>query len=163
MGPGDPLAAPGPAGGPAEVDPLIVGDRLLVAGEPEMAREAFLRAATRDGLTPRVRLGLAAADAGQGRLLQAERLLRGVVAERPRDADAMNDLAVVLLRLDRPGEAYRMLRTAFALQPSPEIRNNLRASAARLGDPSYADEPDAGFTLTRGADGAIGLHPPAEP
>ncbi|MEM7643614.1 MAG: tetratricopeptide repeat protein [Pseudomonadota bacterium] len=158
----DPLAAPGPAARADDiVDPLIVGDRLLAAGEPELALDSYLRAAGRDGFTPDVQLAMANANIELGRLYQAERLLRDVVEAEPENAKAINNLAVVLLELGETGEAHRLFRTAFALQPSPEIRDNLRVTAAKFDNPSYDDaEENNAFTLTRRADGTFGLYGP---
>ncbi|MEM8848421.1 MAG: tetratricopeptide repeat protein [Pseudomonadota bacterium] len=158
----DPLAAPGPAARAADiVDPFIVGDRLLAAGEAELALDSYLRAAARDGMTPDVKLAMANANIELGRLYQAERLLRDVVEAQPQNARAMNNLAVVLLELGETGEAHRLFRTAFALQPSPEIRDNLRVAAAKFEKPSYDDvDENNAFTLTRRADGTFGLYGP---
>ncbi|MEM7488683.1 MAG: tetratricopeptide repeat protein [Pseudomonadota bacterium] len=142
---------------------MIVGDRLLAAGEPELALDAYIRAAGRDGLTPDVQLAMASANLELGRLHQSERLLRDVVAAEPQNAGAINNLAVVLLEMGRIGEAQRLFRTAFALQPSPEIRDNLRVAAAKLERPDYDDASDNAFTLTRRADGTFGLQSPDQP
>ncbi len=157
-GPADPLAPPGVARGADIVDPLIVGDRLLAAGEPEMALDSYIRAAAGPrGATPDVRAAMAQANIGLGRLGQAERLLREVVAEEPRNAPAINDLGVVLLELGETGEAHRLFRSAFALQPSPEIRENLRVSGARLAGAVYTEPGDDAFTLTRRDNGIYDL------
>lgn len=157
----DPLAPPGPAARSADiVDPLIVGDRLLAAGEAELALESYVRAAARDGLTPQVKLAMANANIELGRLGQAERFLRDVVEAEPRNGRAINNLAVVLLEQGKTGEAHRLFKTAFALQPSPEIRDNLRLATAKLEIPSYDDRNDTAFTLTRRANGTFGLYAP---
>ncbi|MCK0169291.1 tetratricopeptide repeat protein [Jannaschia sp. S6380] len=159
----DPLAAPGSAGGTDLVDPLIVGDRLLDAGEPELALASYLRAAGgTEGMTPTVMHAMARANIAMGRLHQAERLLRDVVEAEPRNARALNNLGVVLLELDRTGEAHRVFRTAFALQPSPEIRDNLRVSGAKMENAIYPEPADDAFTLTRRTNGSYGLHAPEQ-
>jgi tetratricopeptide (TPR) repeat protein len=157
----DPLAPPGPARGAPEVDPLIVGDRLLRAGEAELARDAYARAALRDGMTTEVRLSVASADIVLGRLGQAERLLREILEEEPEHAGALNDLGVVLLKRGEVGEAERVLRAAFALQASPEILANLRVAATRLEARTYPEpDDDDAFTLTRHPGGVYELSPP---
>lgn len=157
----DPLTAPGVAQGADVVDPLIVGDRLLAAGEPELALDSYIRAAAGPrGLSSEVRVAMAQANIGLGRLGQAERLLRDVVAEEPRNAPALNNLGVVLLELGNTGEAHRMFRSAFALQPSPEIRENLRVSGAKLAGAIYTDPQDNAFTLTRRDNGVYDLNSP---
>jgi tetratricopeptide (TPR) repeat protein len=158
--PDDPLLAPGPARG-AVVDPLIVGDRLLAAGEAELALEAYARAGIgADAPTVDTRLAMASANIQLGRLNQAEDELRLLMAEEPRNPRVLNDLAVVLLERGEPGEAHRLLQTAFALQPSEEIRRNLKVSGARMTVPVYDDGEDDTFTLTRRPGGVWGLSPP---
>ncbi|WP_339644548.1 tetratricopeptide repeat protein [Jannaschia helgolandensis] len=105
---------------------------------------------------------MAQANIGLGRLNQAERLLREAVAEEPRNAPAMNNLGVVLMELGQTGEAHRVFRTAFALQPSPEILENLRVSGAKIENSGYTQPQDNAFTLTRGDDGIYGLNSPEQ-
>lgn len=158
-GPADPLAPPGLARGPDIVDPLVVGDRLMAAGEPELALESYIRAAAGPRRpTTQVRVAMADANLGLGRLGQAERLLRDVVAEEPRNAPALNNLGVVLLERGETGEAHGLFRSAFALQPSPEIRENLRVSGARLAGAVYTEPRDDAFTLTRRDNGVYDLN-----
>ncbi|GIT89918.1 hypothetical protein JANAI62_05980 [Jannaschia pagri] len=160
----DPLAAPGHARRGDGIDPLIVGDRLLDAGEAELALASYVRAANDIGLTPEVRLSMAAANIRLGRLHQAEDLLRSVIDEDPQNVAAMNDLGVVLLELGDLGQAHRHFRAAFALQPTPEIRENLRISSAKLENRTYGDEQnDSAFTLTRHAGGVYTLNAPRQP
>ena len=159
----DPLTAPGFVRGSGGVDPLIVGDRLLAAGEPELALNSYIRAAgERAGPTTEIKIAMAQANIGLGRLNQAERLLREAVAEEPRNAPAMNNLGVVLMELGQTGEAHRVFRTAFALQPSPEILENLRVSGAKIENSGYTQPQDNAFTLTRGDDGIYGLNSPEQ-
>lgn len=156
-----PLFAPGRTDGAALVDPVVVGDRLMQAGEPELALDAYIRAAGSPAeITPDLRMAMAEANIALGRLSQAERLLREVVAEAPRNAEAWNNLGVVLLERGETGEAHICFKTAFALQPLPEIRKNLRVSAARLMNIGYDPETTT-FTLTRRTNGAYGLIPPS--
>lgn len=157
----DALRPPGVARGGPQVDPLVVGDRLLAAGEAELALDAYVRAASGPaGATPEVKASVARADIALGRLRQARTLLREVVAERPRDASARNDLGVVLFELGEIGEAHRLFQSAFALQPLPEIRENLRLSGARLDDTVGEVGRDGAYSLTRRGDGIFVLGAP---
>lgn len=157
----DPLRPPGPVPGGVGIDPLIVGDRLLAAGEPELALANYVRAASGPGgPDAETRQAIAGANIALGRLGQAERSLRQIVADDPRNAAARNDLGVVLFELGKTGEAYQMLRTAFALQPSPEIRANLRLADARLRKTPYGSDAEGGFTLTRRRNGIYDLVSP---
>ncbi len=156
----DPLAAPARVAG--GVDPMIVGDRLLEAGEAELALDSYIRAAATQGTTPEVKFAMARANISLGRLKQAERLLRDVIEEEPRNAHALNNLGVVLVEQGEYGEATRVLKTAFALQPSPEIRDNLRVSRERLEQFDYTDYEEEAFTLTRGINGTYDLISPGQ-
>lgn len=161
----DPLAPPGHARRFAKdaIDPLIVGDRLLDAGEAELALDSYIRAAAAVGLTPEVQMSMASANLKLGRLHQAERLLRDVLEAEPENAPAMNNLGVVLLEMGELGEAHRVFRAAFALQPTPEIRENLRVSGAKLESRTYGGEQDEeAFTLTRRANGVYDLNSPGQ-
>ena len=158
-GAGDPLTPPGVARG-AAVDPLLVGDRLMAAGEPELALESYARAAAARGETPAVLGAMAGANIALGRLGQAERQLRDLTEATPRDGRAWNNLGVVLLERGEAGAALRVLETAFALQPSPEILGNLRVATAKASIDGY-DGPQGGtFTLTRRDDGVYDLAAP---
>lgn len=165
----DALRPPGIAEGRAAVDPVIVGDRLLAAGEAELALDSYVRAAAGPaGPTPRIRHAMARADIALGRLRQARALLREVVELEPRNAAARNDLGVVLLELGETGEAHVLFRSAYALQPLPEIRDNLRLSgdrlAATVGGAPTGGVPKSAIVLTPRSDGTYGLSaPPGEP
>ena len=71
----DPLSAPGVAG-ESDIDGLIVGHRLMAAGEYELALRAYTRAAAQQGLNVDTLSALGSANLKLGRLGQAERLLR---------------------------------------------------------------------------------------
>ncbi|SFI88363.1 tetratricopeptide repeat protein [Jannaschia pohangensis] len=158
----DQLFAPGVARGADLVDPLIVGDRLLEAGEADLALSSYVRAASKLGMTTEVRIAMSQANLALGRLGQAERLLRDVIEEEPRNAPALNNLGVVLLEQGEIGEAHIFFKTAFALQPTPEIRENLRLSTAKLENAAYSAEQDNAFTLSRRANGAYNLEAPEQ-
>lgn len=157
---GDPLGAPGVARGKDGVDPLIVGDRLLAAGEAELALDSYVRAAADVGLTTEIMGAMAGANIRLGRLGQAERLLRDVVDVEPRNGRAWNNLGVALLEQGKSGEALRVFETAFALQPSPEILENLRVAGAKNETGGYAEPQDEAFTLTRRINGVYNLNSP---
>lgn len=163
LDPTGPLSPPGRASGGDIIDPLIVGDRLLAAGEAELALASYIRAAAGpSGPTIDIRLSIARANIELRRLKQAERMLRGIITEAPRNAAAFNDLGVVLTELGQNGEANRLFKTAFALQPLPEILANLRISDANLKNPVYGVEADNAFTLTRAENGLYGLNSPGQ-
>lgn len=154
-----PLTPPGLADGAAQVDPLIVGDRLMAAGEHELALRSYLRAGNDRGMTPEVLEALGSANLRLGRLGQAEDLLRQVITAEPRRAGAWNNLGVVLMETGEYGEARRSFETAFALSSGehPEIRENLRVALAKMENPSYSENNTSAFSLVRRGNGVFSL------
>jgi tetratricopeptide (TPR) repeat protein len=152
-------AAPGVSRNAAPVvDPLIVGDRLLAAGEAELALDAYIRAAKDHGVTPEISLAISSANIALGRLGQAERDLRSLLDEDAGNVGAWNNLGVVLMERNATGEAKRSFETAFALDNgnSAEIRENLRVALAKMENTTYTEEQTA-FTLVRRGNGVFTL------
>ena len=115
-------------------DGLVVGHRLMIAGQYELAMDAFTRAALDHGMTGEVLSSLGTANLGLGRLGQAETLLRRAVKAEPEWPEAMNNLGVVLMEQGKYAEAEQVLRRAYALDDgeSDPIRENLRLALAKM-------------------------------
>lgn len=147
--PGSPYA-PGLRPGAAAEDGLVVGHRLMAAGEYELALKAFTRAAYEDGLTVDVLSALGSANLGLGRLGQAETLLRRAIATDEAIPETWNNLGVVLMERGQEAEAEQMFRRAYALDngESDSIRDNLRLALAKLDDTSY-DPVQQDFKMVR--------------
>lgn len=149
---GDRVFAPGVAGA-SDIDGLLVGHRLMAAGEYELALEAYLRAAGQQGLNVDTLSALGSANLKLGRLNQAENLLRRAVAKDPSFAAAWNNLGVILMERGKTAEAAQVFRRAFATDNgnSDEIRDNLRLALANLDDPAtnLSQENDEPFQLVR--------------
>ena len=133
--------APGVAGESGE-DGLLVGHRLMAAGEYELALRAFSRAATQQGLNADTLSAIGSANLRLGRLNQAERWLRQATDEAPESAVAWNNLGVILMERGKYAEASEVFRRAFATDSgnSDQIRDNLRVSLAKLEDATYGDD-----------------------
>ena len=147
----DPKGAPGVAGA-SDVDGLIVGHRLMAAGEYELALKAYTRAAAQQGLNVDTLSALGSANLRLGRLGQAERLLRRATREEPDFPAAWNNLGVILLEKGEYAEASAVFRRAFATDNgnSDQIRENLALALANLGDPSYdPEQQNQDFKLVR--------------
>lgn len=144
--------APGVAG-ESDIDGLIVGHRLMEAGEYELALDAYTRAAGQQGLNADTLSALGSANLRLGRLGQAEVLLRRAVELDPDFAPAWNNLGVVLMETGKTGEAAESFRRAYATDNgnSDQIRDNLRLALAKLDDPFYTgvNEADDQFQLVR--------------
>ncbi|MBM7068205.1 tetratricopeptide repeat protein [Actibacterium sp. 188UL27-1] len=133
------------------VDGLIVGHRLMSSGQYELAIRAYLRAANEQGFNVDVLSALGSANLKLGRLNQAEKLLRNAIEKDERFVPAWNNLGVVLMELDRAGEARQVFKTAFALDSgqSADIRENLRVAIARTEDSATNDQNNYNFSLVR--------------
>lgn len=147
----DPVGAPGVAG-ESDVDGLIIGHRLMAAGEYELALRAYTRAAAQQGLNVDTLSALGSANLKLGRLGQAERLLRRATDEAPDFPAAWNNLGVILLEKGEFAEAVEVFRRAFATDNgnSDQIRANLAQALAKLEDPFYDPfQQDQGPKLVR--------------
>lgn len=133
------------------VDGMIVGHRLMQAGENHMALEAFTRAAAERGLTAEVLVALGSANLALGRMNQSEKLLRRAIEVDPAWPEAWNNLGVVLIERDKLGEAAQVFERAYALDngESDAIRDNLRLALAKLENKHYGDENTEAFKLVR--------------
>jgi Flp pilus assembly protein TadD len=147
----NPYAPAGVDRGGESVDGLLVGHRLMEAGEYELALKAYLRAAGTHGMNADTLSALGSANLRLGRLGQAETLLRKAVAEDETFPPAWNNLGVVLMERNKIGEAERVFRTAFALDSgeSADIRENLRLALAKLENPAYDEADNNAFALVR--------------
>nr|WP_254696035.1 tetratricopeptide repeat protein [Palleronia sp. THAF1] len=137
------------------VDGLIVGHRLMAAGEYELARKAYLRSAIEVGMTVDVLSALGSTDLRMGRLGQAEGLFRRAIKQDPTFVPALNNLGVVLMETDRVAEASRVFRAAFAADSgqSDDIRANLVRALALLEEGAYTDPDKPSFALVRRGNG----------
>jgi Flp pilus assembly protein TadD len=147
----DGLFAPGVAG-ESDIDGLIVGHRLMAAGEYELALKAYFRAAAQQGLNVDTMSAIGSANLKLGRLGQAERWLRRATTEAPDFPAAWNNLGVVLLEKGDYAEASEVFRRAFATDNgnSDQIRDNLARALANLEKPDYdPNQENQGFKLVR--------------
>ncbi|GLS86800.1 hypothetical protein GCM10010873_17740 [Cypionkella aquatica] len=139
-----PFAADGREQG---VDGLLVGHRLMEAGEFELAMKAYYRAAAEQGMNADVLSAIGSADLKLGRLGQAEKVLRRAIEADESNVPALNNLGCVLMEQGNIGEARRVFQQAFALDSgqSDSIRENLKLAIARseqsLYDPAEDEKP----------------------
>ncbi|MCF2869780.1 tetratricopeptide repeat protein [Octadecabacter sp. G9-8] len=148
---GDRVFAPGVAGS-SDIDGLLIGHRLMAAGEYDLALRAYTRAAGQQGLNVDTLSALGSANLKLGRLNQAEQLLRRATDEDPAFAAAWNNLGVILMERGKTAEAAQVFRRAFATDNgnSDEIRDNLRLALAKLGDPgNTVEQENEPFQLVR--------------
>lgn len=137
------------------VDGLIVGHRLMAAGEFELALAAYTRAVEAQGLTSDVLSAIGSANLRLGRLGQAEKFLQTAVERDPDFVPAWNNLGVVQMNRGKPIEARASFERAFALDNgnSDQIRSNL-ILAIELSRQNSAEFPEqADFLLVRRGNG----------
>ena len=146
---GDVYAPTGTPAGEQSVDGLLVGHRLMKAGEYELALDAYYRAASEQGFNVDVLSAIGSANLQLGRLGQAEQVLRQAIEKDETFPPAWNNLGVVLMEQGKYGEASRVFQLAFALDSgqSAEIRENLTLALAKREDPAYSAPEE--FRLVR--------------
>ena len=153
--PDSPYAPAGSTRGEDSVDGLIVGHRLMQAGEFELALKAYYRSAADHGITVDVLSAIGSANLQLGRLGQAEKQLRQAVEKDERFVPAWNNLGVVLMEKGDVGEAARVFRIAYGLDSgqSADIRENLRLALARQENADYDTVDENEFALMRRGSG----------
>lgn len=138
------------------VDGLLVGHRLMEAGEYELALRSYLRAGGEQGINADVLSAIGSANLQLGRLGQAEQILRRALELEPTFVPAMNNLGVVLMGRGKIGEARVVFQQAYALDSgeTDAIRENLRLAIAQSENEAYAgSEEAANFSLVRRGQG----------
>ena len=138
------------------VDGLLVGHRLMAAGEYDLALRSYLRAAGEQGINVDVLSAIGSADLQLGRLGQAEQVLRRALELDPSFVPAVNNLGVALMGRGKTGEARVVFQQAFALDSgeTDAIRENLRLAIAKSESDAYADPvEEANFSLVRRGQG----------
>lgn len=147
--------APGVAHKGPTVDAMVVGHRLMAAGEYELAMDAFYRAAIEQGMTTDILAGLGSANLHLGRLGQAEDLLRKAIDKDGAAPEAWNNLGVVLMEKGETGEAAQVFRRAYALDngQSDSIRDNLRLALAKFENSGYDTGQEQDYKLIRHGSG----------
>ncbi len=137
------------------VDGLLVGHRLMAAGEYELALKAYSRAVATHGLSSDVLSAIGSANLRLGRLKQAEKFLETAVDRDPDFVPAWNNLGVVQMSLGKLPDARASFQRAYALDNgnSDEIRDNLRHVIALMGDFSAENPPEYDFMLVRRGNG----------
>ena len=143
--------APGVSKRGEAVDAMLVGHRLIAAGEYELAIDAFSRAALDQGMTADVLAGLGTAHLGLGRLITAEKLLRDAIKKEKESPEMWNNLGVILLEKGELGEAEQVFKRAYALDngQSDSIRDNLRLVLAKSENSIYSEELEQDYKLVR--------------
>ncbi|MEP2718134.1 tetratricopeptide repeat protein [Pseudophaeobacter sp.] len=122
-------------------DPLLVGHRLMAAGEYDLALDSFTRATLEHGLTPELLSSIGSAYLGLGRLGQAEDMLRRATKAAPDWPEPHNNLGIALMERGKTAEAVQVFKRAFALDngESDAIRDNLRLALEKFENTPHSD------------------------
>jgi len=155
-----PVFSPDGLGGNAahatdDVDGLLVGHRLMAAGEFELALRAYYRSIAQQGPSVDALSAIGSANLRLGRIGQSEQMLRRALDMDANFVPALNNLGVVMVEKQNWGQAAHLFRNAFALDSgrSEEIRQNLRLALANLQDSGYSEENNNNFALVRRGNG----------
>jgi Flp pilus assembly protein TadD len=143
-----------------EVDQLLVGDRLMDAGQPELALRAYYRAAGQRGLDAETLTAIGSANLSLGRIGQAEGQFRRALEIDETYVPALNNLGVSLMERGAFGEARRVFELAFGFDSgrSDAVRDNLRLAIARLENSIYSEgNNENGLGLIRRGGGVYAL------
>lgn len=146
----------GVAQGEDSVDGLIVGHRLMAAGEYELALKAYTRAASELGLNADVLSALGSANLRLGRLNHSKELLQIAVKKDPEFVPAWNNLGVLLQAEGNYHEAKRVFQLAYGLDNgnSDEIKKNLTKTIAIVEKEDYSTSQENNkFELVRRGNG----------
>jgi tetratricopeptide (TPR) repeat protein len=140
------------------VDGLIVGHRLLAAGEGELALKAYYRAIAENGVSVDALSAIGSANLALGRLNQAEKILRDAIKIDETFVPAWNNLGVTLMESRQIPEAVEVFRRAFALDSgqTPQIRDNLSLALETQDKIRYGGQPEeviTNFALVRRGNG----------
>jgi Flp pilus assembly protein TadD len=158
----DDLFAPGvDRGAEGDVDQLLVGQRLVEAGEYDSAIKAYSRAAVSQGMSAPVLAGIGTASIGLGRLHTAEDHLRRAIDIDEDEPEYWNNLGVTLIERGNAAEAEQMFRRAYALDngQSDAIRDNLRLALEKIENPGYsAEQQQEDYKLVRRGSHDYKLH-----
>jgi cytochrome c-type biogenesis protein CcmH/NrfG len=137
------------------VDGLIVGHRLMAAGEFDLALTAYTRAVRTHGLNVDVLSAIGSANLRLGRLNQAEKFLQSAVEKDPTFVAAWNNLGVIQINTGQYIAAKSSFRRAFALDNgnSDEIRANLLLANDLVRTSSAEIPEEFNFLLVRRGNG----------
>lgn len=137
------------------VDGLVVGHRLMAAGEYELALRAYYRASAERGVSVDILSAIGSANLRLGRVQQAEQVLRRALEQDETFVPAHNNLGVALSEQGKWGEAGLHFRNAFAFDGgrSREIRENLRLAIEKTEETGYAETEAHRLSLVRRGQG----------
>lgn len=143
--------APGVSKNGTAVDGLVVGHRLMDAGEYELAIDAYSRAAMTHGLNADVLAGIGSANLALGRLGTAEKLLREALEKEENSPEFLNNLGVVLMEKGEFAEASQYFKRSYALDngESDSIRDNLRLALAKVDNSDYGEKAEQDYKMVR--------------
>ncbi len=152
---GDTLTPSGTPDVEEVVDGLIVGHRLMAAGQYELALKSYTREITDQGLNADILSAMGSANLKLGRLQQAEKLLEQATAQDPDFVPAWNNLGVAQNALKDYVGAHQSFRAAFALDngASEEVWQNLLLAINNLKNNKAEQSGQTNFDLVRRGNG----------
>ena len=123
-----------------QVDAMIVGERLMNAGEYELALDAFTRAAATDGFTGENLSAMGVANFRLGRMDQALGLFERALTIEPEWPGLLNNYGIALMAKGRFADAVQIFTKAVALDngQNDSIRKNLAEAVEKYENSVYS-------------------------
>lgn len=122
------------------VDALVVGERLMNAGEYQLALDAFVRAAGTQGFTPEILSAMGVANYRLGRIDQSLSLFKRALDQEPEWAGLLNNYGTVLMASGDYAQAVEVFKKAVALDngENDSIRKNLAQAVEKYETSLYS-------------------------
>ena len=134
---------------------MLVGHRLMAAGQYELALDAFVRALATQGPSVEAFSSIGTAQLKLGRLNEAEATLRRALLMDKNFVPAWNNLGCVLMEQRKYAEAGVIFQTAFKIDggQTEAIAENLRLALAKSKNSNYGVSEEANYKLLRKGSG----------
>jgi len=123
-----------------QVDAMVVGERLMHAGEYELALDAFTRGAATDGFTGENLSAMGVANFRLGRMDQALALFERALKLEPEWPGLLNNYGIALMAKGRFADAVQIFTKAVALDngQNDSIRKNLAEAVEKYENSVYS-------------------------
>ena len=135
-----------------QVDAMVVGERLMDAGEYELALDAFTRAAASDGFTGENLSAMGVANFRLGRMDQALAMFERALKIEPEWPGLLNNYGIALMAKGRFADAVQIFTKAVALDngQNDSIRKNLAEAVEKYENSVYSAQDNETERMPQG-------------
>ncbi len=135
-----------------QADAMVVGERLMYAGEYELALDAFTRAAATNGFTGENLSAMGVANYRLGRMDQALGLFERALKIEPEWPGLLNNYGIALMAKGRFADAVQIFTKAVALDngQNDSIRKNLAEAVEKYENSVYSAQNNETERLPQG-------------